>query len=117
MASITGGLGEGVAGVQSTMKSERTRDLIALRETKSIVHVVSWVTHFPILPEASLFSNMSRRGYDVGTLILLPSPPRRPFFPFLFFEIKGRSTATSYKKKKHSYITRRSEHHHQKQHT
>ena len=31
---------------------------------------------------------------------------------YIFFEIKGRSTATSYKKKKHSYITRRSEHHH-----
>ena len=31
---------------------------------------------------------------------------------YIFFEIKGRSTATSYKKKKHSYITRQSEHHH-----
>ena len=29
-----------------------------------------------------------------------------------FFKIKGRSTVTSYKKKKHWYITHRSEHHH-----
>ena len=31
---------------------------------------------------------------------------------FLFFKIKGRSTAALYKKKNHSYITRQSEHHH-----
>jgi hypothetical protein len=62
MASITGGLGEGVDGVQSAMKSARTWDLIALSETKSIVYAANWVAHFPILPEAYLFSNMSRRG-------------------------------------------------------
>ena len=59
MASITGGPGEDVAGVQSAMKSERIWDLFALRETKSIVYAVSWVAYFHILPEASLFSNMS----------------------------------------------------------
>ena len=42
----------------------------------------------------------------------ISGPTCQMLFIFLFFEIKGRSTATSYKKKKHSYITRRSEHHH-----
>ena len=55
MDSITGGLGEGVDGVQSAMKSARTWDLIALSETKSIVYAANWVAHFPILPEAYLF--------------------------------------------------------------
>ena len=36
----------------------------------------------------------------------------KPWKTIYFFEIKGRSTVTSYKKRKHSYIMRRNEHHH-----
>ena len=70
IASMTGGFCEGADGVQSATKSANTWDLIALRGTKSMVCDANSVAHFPILPEASLFSNMSRRGKDVGTLIL-----------------------------------------------
>ena len=61
---------EGVAGVQSAMNSAKTWDLIAVLGTKSIMCSASFVAHLPILPEASLFSNMSRRGNEVGTFIL-----------------------------------------------
>ena len=59
-----------MAGVQSAMKSAKTWDLIAILETKSIVCSASFVAHLPILPEAYLFSNMSRRGNEVVTFIL-----------------------------------------------
>ena len=61
---------EGTAGVQSAMNSAKTWDLIAVLGTKSIVCSASFVAHLPILPEASLFSNISRRGNEVGTFIL-----------------------------------------------
>ena len=48
------------------MKSAKTCDLIADLETKSLVCSASCVAHFLILLEASLFSNMSRRGKDIG---------------------------------------------------
>ena len=62
IASIVGGFCEGAIGVQSATKSMRSWDLMALHGTKSMVCAANCVAHFPILPEASLFSNMSRRG-------------------------------------------------------
>ena len=70
MVSIFGYSCKDFVGVQSAMKSAKTWDLIIDLETKSIVCSASYVAHLPILSEASLFSNMSRRGKEVGTLIL-----------------------------------------------
>jgi len=67
---MTGGFYEGAEGVQPATKSAKTWDLIALCGKKSMVCDANSVAHFPILPVASLFSNMSRRGKDIGTLIL-----------------------------------------------
>ena len=52
------------------MKSAKTCDLIVDMEMKSMVCSANYVAHLPILPDASLFSNMSRREKVVGTLIL-----------------------------------------------
>jgi hypothetical protein len=35
----------------------------------SMAYWDSYVVHFPICAEDSLFSSISRRGYDVGTVI------------------------------------------------
>ena len=77
-------------------------------------NISAWSSRFS--PLYSIYSHPS--SFISPTIYHLPSagPLVRCFLSFFLFEIKGRSTATSYKKKKHSYITRRSEHHH-KQHT
>ena len=59
IVSNFGGSCEGIAGVQSAMNSAKTWDLIAVLGTKSIVCSASFVAYLTILPEASLFSNMS----------------------------------------------------------
>jgi len=58
MVSIFGCSCKDFVGVQSAMKSAKSWNLIVDLETKSIVCSASCVAHLPILPEASLFSNM-----------------------------------------------------------
>jgi hypothetical protein len=62
-----------VGKVQSTTKSAKTCDLIALLLSKSTVYPDSSAPHLMIRVDASLFVNRSFSGWFVITLILWPS--------------------------------------------
>jgi hypothetical protein len=59
--------------IQSTMKSARTWDFIALLDSKVILYYDSFVDHLPILAEAFGLLNRSPRLQSVSTLTLWAS--------------------------------------------